>query len=66
MAIEATSTFLSDVRSAVGDDTFATFLNLRSENSMALVIDVSGSMRGESKRVTFSWYTFGMSSFTTD
>ena len=46
MAIEATSIFLNDVRSAVGDDTFAKFLNLKSENSMALVIDVSGSMRG--------------------
>jgi len=48
MAIEASSTFLSEVRSAVGDDTFAKFLNLKSENSMALVIDVSGSMSGES------------------
>ena len=48
MAIEATSNFLNDVRSAVGDDTFAKFLNLKSENSMALVIDVSGSMSGES------------------
>ena len=48
MAIEATSIFLNDVRSAVGDDTFAKFLNLKSANSMALVIDVSGSMKGES------------------
>ena len=48
MAVEATSIFLNDVRSAVGDDTFARFLNLKSENSMALVIDVSGSMSGES------------------
>ena len=48
MALEATSIFLNDVRSAVGDDTFAKFLNLKSENSMALVIDVSGSMSGES------------------
>jgi len=47
MAIEATSIFLSDVRSAVGDDKFAKFLNLNSENSMALVIDISGSMSGE-------------------
>ena len=48
MAVEATSIFLNDVRSAVGDDTFAKFLNLKSEKSMALVIDVSGSMSGES------------------
>ena len=54
MAIEATSIFLGDVRSAVGDDTFAKFLNLKSENSMALVIDVSGSMSGESFAITFS------------
>ena len=51
MAIEATSSFLNDVRSAVGDDTFAKFLNLKFEHSMALVIDVSGSMSGES----FGW-----------
>ena len=48
MAVEATSIFLNDVRSAVGDDAFAKFLNLKSENTMALVIDVSGSMSGES------------------
>ena len=48
MAIEATSIFLNDVRSAVGDETFAKFLNLKSDKSMALVIDVSGSMSGES------------------
>ena len=48
MAIEASSIFLNDVRSAVGDDIFARFLNLKSDKSMALVIDVSGSMRGES------------------
>jgi len=47
IAIEATSIFLSDVRSTVGDDIFAKFLNLKSENSLALVIDVSGSMSGE-------------------
>ena len=47
MAIEATSIFLSDVRSTVGDDKFAKFLNLNSANSMALVIDISGSMSGE-------------------
>lgn len=46
-AIEATSIFLNDIRSTVGDDVFAKFLNLKSENSLALVIDVSGSMRGE-------------------
>lgn len=46
-AVEATSIFLNDIRSTVGDDVFAKFLNLKSENSMALVIDVSGSMRGE-------------------
>lgn len=49
LAIEATSIFLSDIRSTVGDDIFAKFLNLKSENSMALVIDVSGSMSGELK-----------------
>lgn len=48
MAFEATSIFLNDVRSAVGDDTFAKFLNLQSKKTMALVIDVSGSMSGES------------------
>jgi len=48
MAVEATHIFLSDVRSAVGDETFAKFLNLNSEKNLALVIDVSGSMRGES------------------
>ena len=47
LAIGATSIFLNDIRSTVGDDIFAKFLNLKSENSMALVIDVSGSMRGE-------------------
>ena len=47
LATEATSIFLSDVRSTVGDDIFAKFLNLKSENSLALVIDVSGSMSGE-------------------
>lgn len=47
IAIEATSVFLGDIRSAVGDDIFAKFLNLKSEKSMALVIDISGSMTGE-------------------
>ena len=47
LAIEATSIFLSDIRSTVGDDIFAKFLNLKSEKSMALVIDVSGSMSGK-------------------
>ena len=47
LAAEATSIFLSDIRSTVGDDIFAKFLNLKSENSMALVIDVSGSMSGK-------------------
>ena len=46
--MEATSIFLNDVRSTVGDDIFARFLNLKSDKSMALVIDVSGSMSGES------------------
>jgi len=52
MAIEASSIFLNDVRSAVGDDIFARFLNLKSDKSMALVIDVSGSMRGECWAIT--------------
>ncbi|KAJ7382675.1 hypothetical protein OS493_033733 [Desmophyllum pertusum] len=47
LAIEATKVFLSDVRSTVGDDIFAKFLNFKSDNSMALVIDVSGSMSDE-------------------
>jgi len=47
MAFEATSIFLNDVRSAVGDDIFAKFLNLQSKKTMALVIDVSGSMHDE-------------------
>ena len=66
MAIEATSIFLNDVRSAVGDDNFAKFLNLKSENSMALVIDVSGSMSGESSSCNQGFHdTFRMSSSTT-
>ena len=48
LAFEATYLFLSDIRSTVGDDIFAKFLNLKSDESMALVIDVSGSMGGES------------------
>ena len=48
LAVEATFMFLSDVRSTVRDDIFASFLNLKSDKSMALVIDVSGSMSGES------------------
>ena len=48
VAFEATYLFLSDIRSTVGDDIFAKFLNLKSDESMALVIDVSGSMGGES------------------
>ena len=47
LAIHATSKFLNDIRSTVGDDIFAKFLNLKSEKSLALVIDVSGSMSGE-------------------
>ena len=47
LAIQATSKFLNDIRSTVGDDIFANFLNLKSEKSLALVIDVSGSMSGE-------------------
>ena len=37
-----------EIRSTVGDDIFDKFLNLKSDESMALVIDVSGSMSGES------------------
>ena len=48
LAFEATHLFLSDIRSTVGDNIFAKFLNLNSDESMALVIDVSGSMSGES------------------
>ena len=47
LAIQATSKFLNDIRSTVGDDIFAKFSNLKSERSLALVIDVSGSMSGE-------------------
>ena len=47
LSIQATSKFLNDIRSTVGDDIFAKFLNLKSERSLALVIDVSGSMSGE-------------------
>ena len=47
LAVAATSIFLSDIRLTVSDDIFAKFLNLKSERSLALVIDVSGSMRGE-------------------
>ena len=39
--------FLNDIRSTVGDDIFAKFLNLKTERSLAFVIDVSGSMSGE-------------------
>ena len=52
LALEATYLFLSDVRSTVGDDIFAKFLNLKSDESMALVIDVSGSMSGESFKLS--------------
>lgn len=60
LAIEATGIFLSDIRSTVGDDIFAKFLNLKSENSMALVIDVSGSMSGELKTMIpfFFFFTY--------
>lgn len=47
LAVEATSIFLADIRKTVGDDVFAKFLNLNSEKSLALVIDVSGSMSGK-------------------
>ena len=47
LAIQATSKFLNDIRSTVGDDIFAKFLNLKTERSRAFVIDVSGSMSGE-------------------
>ena len=47
LATEATSIFLNDIRLTVGDGIFAKFLNLKSENSMALVIDVSENMSGE-------------------
>lgn len=47
LAIQATSKFLNDIRSTVGDDIFAKFLNLKTERSLAFVIDVSGSMSGE-------------------
>ncbi|XP_068751662.1 von Willebrand factor A domain-containing protein 7-like [Montipora capricornis] len=51
LAVEATSIFLNDIRSTVGDDIFAKFLNLKSEKSLALVIDVSGSMSDEISEV---------------
>ena len=47
LAIQATSKFLNDIRSTVGDDIFAKFLNLKTERSRAFVIDVLGSMSGE-------------------
>ena len=47
LAIEATSIFVTGIREAVGDVIFAKFLNMNSARSLALVIDVSGSMSGE-------------------
>ncbi|XP_068697149.1 von Willebrand factor A domain-containing protein 7-like [Montipora foliosa] len=47
LAIEATSLFVTGIREAVGDVIFAKFLNMNSARSLALVIDVSGSMSDE-------------------
>ena len=45
-AIEASKVFFREIRTAVGDEKFAKFLNLKSDHTLAFVIDVSGSMRG--------------------
>ena len=45
-AIEATKQFFEDLRTTVGDDIFARFLNLQALRTLALVIDDTGSMGG--------------------
>lgn len=47
-AIEATKQFFEELRSTVGDDIFARFLNLQAVRTLALVIDDTGSMGGRS------------------
>lgn len=45
-AIEATKQFFEDLRTTVGDERFARFLNLQAVRTLALVIDDTGSMGG--------------------
>lgn len=47
-AIEATKQFFEELRTTVGDDIFARFLNLQALRTLALVIDDTGSMGGRS------------------
>lgn len=44
LAIQATKSFFDDLRSVVGDDRFARFLNLQAARTLSLVIDDTGSM----------------------
>ena len=44
LAIEATKSFFDDLRSVIGDDRFARFLNLQAVRTLSLVIDDTGSM----------------------
>ena len=50
-AIEATKDFFEDLRTTVGDDIFARFLDLQAARTLALVIDDTGSMGGKSRLV---------------
>ncbi|XP_068754440.1 von Willebrand factor A domain-containing protein 7-like isoform X2 [Montipora capricornis] len=51
LAIGETKTFFDDLRSAIGPNRFARFLNLQAVRTLALVIDDTGSMRKEIKAV---------------
>ena len=50
-AIEATKQFFEDLRTTVGDDIFALFLDLQAVRTLALVIDDTGSMGGRPRLV---------------
>ena len=50
-AIEATKDFFEDLRTTVGDDIFARFLDVQAARTLALVIDDTGSMGGKSRLV---------------
>ena len=47
LAIGETKTFFDDLRSAIGPNRFARFLNLHAVRTLALVIDDTGSMRSK-------------------
>lgn len=50
-AVEATKQFFENLRAAVGDKTFARFLNLQAVRTLALVIDDTGSMGGRTNEL---------------